>query len=166
LSYEFLFAQQKMLLAGILSAIPINVPFMSAYAGGRIERWSPPGEGVMADPATQPKSRIRAMRLIIDKGACRYDRDRHLDRLLGGYAGVRSGATSDPALTIAKLKRALRSQRQLGRAGHWSYDLNRHFGLLQALKAELARSRAHSMAAAGSNAGAAAGISETGTETS
>ena len=122
----------------------------------------------MADPATQPRSRIRAMRLIIDKGACRYDRDRHLDRLLGGYAGLRSGAAGDPALIIAKLKRALRSQRQMGRAGHWSYDLNRHFGLLQALKAELARSRAHSMAAAGRNAGgaAASGISETGTETS
>ena len=122
----------------------------------------------MAHPPMQPKSRIRAMRLIIDKGACRYDRDRHLARLLGGNSDLWRGAEGDPASTIARLKRALRSQRQLGRAGHWSYDLNRHFGLLQALKAELGRSRAHSMAAVGRNAGAAAasGISETGTDTS
>jgi len=119
----------------------------------------------MTDPGPQPKSRIRAVRALIDKGACRYDRDRHLDRLLGGYADIWSGAARDPALTIAWLKRALRSQRQLGRAGHWSYDLNRHFGLLQALKAELARCRDQTMAAAGKNAGAstASGISETGT---
>ncbi len=122
----------------------------------------------MTGPATQPQSRIRAMRLLIDKGACRYDRDRHLVRLLGGNSELWREAEGDPALNIAKLKRALRSQRQLGRAGHWSYDLNRHFGLLQALKAELAHARAYSMAAAGRNAGAAAasGISETGTETS
>jgi len=122
----------------------------------------------MNNSGPQPKSRIRAMRSLIDKGAERYDRDRHLDRLLGGYAEVWREPASDPALTIARLKRALRSQRQLGRAGHWSYDLNRHFGLLQALNAELARSRAQAMAAAGRKAGktTASGISETGTETS
>jgi hypothetical protein len=106
-------------------------------------------------------SRIRAMRMLIDKGAGRYERNRHLERLLGGHA-------DDPAAAIARLKRALRSQRRLGRGGHWSYDLNRHFGLLQALKAEVARLRAHTTADAGDNAGAstASGASDTGTETS
>lgn len=125
----------------------------------------------MSNEGPQPRRRIRAVRMLIDKGAGRYDPDRHLDRLLGGH-GIWSPATDDPAQTIARLKRALRSQRQLGRAGHWSYDLNRHFGLLQALKAERARARAETMAqtraAAGAKAAAPAvsGISDTGTETS
>jgi len=120
---------------------------------------------------TEPrsKSRIRATRMLIDKGARRYDQSRHLDRLLGPHAAFTGGAATDPAATIARLKRALRSQRQLGRSGDWSYDLNRHFGLLQALKAERARSRAQAMAAAGvkyAGASTAPGISDTGTETS
>jgi hypothetical protein len=108
------------------------------------------------------------MRILIDKGGGRYERNRHLDRLLGGHPGIWRGADSDSAATIARLKRALRSQRQLGRAGHWSYDLNRHFGLLQALKAELAASAPQPAAAASGKAGAstASGICDTGTETS
>ena len=115
----------------------------------------------MSKHEPSPGGRIRAMRLLIDKGAGRYEPNRHLDRLLGGHA-------DDPAAAIARLKRALRSQRRLGRAGHWSYDLNRHFGLLQALKAEVARARAQARADAVDNAGAsmASGASDTGTETS
>jgi hypothetical protein len=123
----------------------------------------------MSHEGPQPRGRIRAVRMLIDKGAGRYDHDRHLDRLLGGH-GIWSPAANDPAQTIARLKRALRSQRRLGKAGHWSYDLNRHFGLLQALKAERARARAlaQTRAAAGARAAApaASGISDTGTETS
>jgi hypothetical protein len=33
----------------------------------------------------------------------------------------------------------LRVERARGRAGHWTYDLNRHIGLLQAMKAEQER---------------------------
>lgn len=112
--------------------------------------------------------RIRAVRMLIDKGAERYERSRHLDRLLGGHAAIWREADSGAAVTIARLKRALRSQRQLGRAGHWSYDLNRHFGLLQALKAELAASARQPAATASDKAGAstASGICDTGTETS
>jgi hypothetical protein len=40
---------------------------------------------------------------------------------------------------VLKLARALRTERARGRAGHWTYDLNRHMGLLQALKAEQER---------------------------
>lgn len=125
----------------------------------------------MSNEGPQPRGRIRAMRMLIDKGAGRYDPDRHLERLLGGH-GVWGPAVNDPAQTIARLERALRSQRQLGKAGHWSYDLNRHFGLLQALKAERARARARGLAQTRAAAGAKAavpatsGISDTGTETS
>ena len=123
----------------------------------------------MSNEGPQPRGRIRAMRMLIDKGAGRYDPNSHLGRLLGGH-GIWGPAASDPAQTIARLKSALRSQRQLGKAGHWSYDLNRHFGLLQALKAERARARAlaQTRGAAGAKAvaPAASGISDTGTETS
>lgn len=122
----------------------------------------------MTSTGPQSRGRIRAMRMLIDKGADRYERNRHLDRLLGGHSGIWRDAGSDSAATIARLKRALRSQRQLGRAGHWSYDLNRHFGLLQALKAELAASGRQPTASASDNAGVstASGICDTGTETS
>jgi len=39
---------------------------------------------------------------------------------------------------LAKLRRALRAERRRGLAGHWSYDLNRHVGLLSAYRGEQA----------------------------
>jgi hypothetical protein len=43
-------------------------------------------------------------------------------------------------LVIGRLASALRRER--ARAGHWTYDLDRHLGLRQALEAEQARRRA------------------------
>ncbi len=43
---------------------------------------------------------------------------------------------------VARLARALRGERQRGKAGHWSYDLNRHIALSQAYRAECAALRA------------------------
>ncbi|MBK1625231.1 hypothetical protein CKO32_16855 [Afifella marina DSM 2698] len=37
---------------------------------------------------------------------------------------------------VAHLKCALRAERRKGRAGHWSYDLNRHIALKTALDVE------------------------------
>jgi hypothetical protein len=37
------------------------------------------------------------MRMLIDKGAGRYDGNRHIERLLGGHADIWSGRSSDPA---------------------------------------------------------------------
>lgn len=37
---------------------------------------------------------------------------------------------------LAKLRRALRAERQRGVGGHWTYDLARHRGLLAAYRAE------------------------------
>ena len=39
---------------------------------------------------------------------------------------------------IALLRRALRQERQRGLAGHWTYDLGRHSGLLACYRTELA----------------------------
>lgn len=40
---------------------------------------------------------------------------------------------------LARLRLALREERQRGRAGHWSYDLARHAALLAAYRAEARR---------------------------
>lgn len=40
---------------------------------------------------------------------------------------------------IHALERALREERRRGRAGHWSYDINRHLALARALRDERAR---------------------------
>jgi hypothetical protein len=43
---------------------------------------------------------------------------------------------ADHARLLAKLRRALRAERQRGIGGHWSYDLARHAQLLRAYRAE------------------------------
>jgi hypothetical protein len=40
---------------------------------------------------------------------------------------------------IERLERRIRTERRLGTLAHWSYDLNRHLGLLTGLKAEQRR---------------------------
>jgi hypothetical protein len=42
----------------------------------------------------------------------------------------------------ALLRKALRAERIRARTGHWAYDLNRHLGLMEALKAERERLKA------------------------
>ena len=39
---------------------------------------------------------------------------------------------------LAELRSALRAERRRALGGHWSYDLNRHLGLISAYKGELA----------------------------
>jgi hypothetical protein len=77
---------------------------------------------------------------VIDTGRQTYERGRMLVRLLP--VGPDDIVGSEPETTrgiVLKLARALRTERARGRAGHWTYDLNRHMGLLQALKAEQER---------------------------
>lgn len=49
------------------------------------------------------------------------------DRSLNGVARI-----------VALLARALRAERQRGKAGHWTYDLSRHLALTNALREERA----------------------------
>jgi hypothetical protein len=82
----------------------------------------------------------RAVDGVIANGCASYDRSRMLVRLLP--VGPDEIAGADPETTrriVLKLARALRAERARGRAGHWTYDLNRHVGLMQALKAEQER---------------------------
>ena len=68
-----------------------------------------------------------------------YVRNNIIPRLLPMVEADLSGP--EPATTRAillKLAGALRSERARGRAGHWTYDLNRHIALNQAHAAEKA----------------------------
>jgi len=70
-------------------------------------------------------------------------RERDLAKLIALWPREIEDRSTKGALHIlSKLRRALRAERTRGLAGHWSYDLNRHLGLLSAFKGELAAYRA------------------------
>lgn len=73
----------------------------------------------------------------IDAGVLRYRRREMLPRLLPiDPADVADDSEDCTKKLCLRLLSALRRERSRGRAGHWSYDLNRHIGLLQAYRAE------------------------------
>ncbi len=77
---------------------------------------------------------------VITAGAETYERATHLPRLLPlGPAEIADTSTSARRRIVARLARALRAERNRGRAGHWTYDLNRHLALSQAYEAECRR---------------------------
>ncbi len=80
-----------------------------------------------------------AVDAVIAAGALSYDRSR-LSRLIPiAPCGAKGGGAAATRAIIRLLARAMRGERARGRAGHWTYDLNRHMGLLQALRAERER---------------------------
>jgi hypothetical protein len=82
----------------------------------------------------------RAVDRVVANGRESYERSRMLVRLLPVGPDEITGAEPETTRRIVlKLAGALRAERARGRAGHWTYDLNRHMGLMQALKAEQGR---------------------------
>lgn len=82
----------------------------------------------------------REVRAVVKIGAAAYDRRTMLPRLLPlGPQEVNAVGAPATRRFCALLARALRAERNRGRSGHWTYDLNRHLGLVQALKAERRR---------------------------
>jgi len=73
-------------------------------------------------------------------GAGSYDRRRDLPGQIrwDPFTGVSANA-AESAEIVARLERALRAERNRARAGHWTYDLNRHIALRQAYMAERER---------------------------
>ena len=66
-----------------------------------------------------------------------YVRQRHLPRILPvGPDEVADESVAGRRRIVARLARALRAERNRGRSGHWTYDLNRHIALRQAYLAE------------------------------
>lgn len=67
-----------------------------------------------------------------------YVRARHLPRLIALWPeDLADESEVGSERILERLRRALRAERRRGRSGHWSYDLNRHLGLIRAYKAEL-----------------------------
>ena len=81
----------------------------------------------------------RAVEAATKPGDAGYDRHRHLPRLVPVGPEELADATRQGRRRILyRLARALRAERVRGRSGHWTYDLNRHLGLIEAYRAERA----------------------------
>ena len=79
----------------------------------------------------------RALRERLFEGCGRYERDRHLPRVIPvGPDEIADLSPGGRTAILRKLARALRAERNRGRSGHWTYDLNRHIALRQAYAAE------------------------------
>lgn len=94
----------------------------------------------MSSPQSQ-HARPSAARHLTAKNAAahNYNRQRDLPGLLAVWPSelsVSDNATH--ARLLARMRRALRLERQRGLAGHWAYDLNRHALLLHAYRVEVA----------------------------
>ena len=79
----------------------------------------------------------RTLRARLFEGCGRYERDRHLPRVIPvGPDEIADVSPGGRTAILRKLARALRAERNRGRSGHWTYDLNRHIALRQAYAAE------------------------------
>ena len=89
-------------------------------------------------PAAELDPDASAIFVTVEAGAGCYVRARDLPRLIALWPQELEDQTSEGSLLIlSKLRRALRAERRRALAGHWSYELNRHLGLMTAYKAEL-----------------------------
>jgi len=94
-------------------------------------------QGIDAEPGAPTPDIFMAM---VEVEARAYVRDRDLPGLIALWPRELADQSPEGSLLIlSKLRRALRAERRRARAGHWSYDLNRHLGLMGAHKGELAR---------------------------
>ena len=88
---------------------------------------------------THTPTPVAALDLNASKADAGYVRARDLPRLLPLWPHELTATTNaDRARLLARLRRALRAERQRGLAGHWTYDLARHAQLLRAYRAEVA----------------------------
>ncbi len=75
----------------------------------------------------------------VHAGATRYDRIKDLPLLIPIETSALCVVDRcQHAALLALLRRALRAERSRGIAGHWTYDLSRHEGLLRAYREECA----------------------------
>ena len=81
-----------------------------------------------------------AVGVVLRHGMEAYDRAAMLPRLIPvGPDEIADDGRRGRITILARLARALRGERARGRAGHWSYSLDRHLALAQALAAERRR---------------------------
>ncbi|WP_172653357.1 DUF6477 family protein [Methyloceanibacter caenitepidi] len=96
----------------------------------------------------------------IANAAARYDRRRHLPKILGtAPQDLVDFSVKGTRALIAGLTRLARNSARAGSAGHWSYDPNNHIEILGALRAERARLATQMQSASDPSIGAAGGKS-------
>lgn len=92
------------------------------------------------DPIAKAPIHHRARHAVdaaISAGIALYRRQTCLPRLLPMLpAELADESDAARRRIVARLARALRAERMRGRAGHWTYDLNRHIALHQAYEGE------------------------------
>jgi len=87
----------------------------------------------------KPSNRSGAHRAPAPGADAGYVRARDLPKLVALWPSeIAAMSLADHARLLAKLRRALRAERQRGLGGHWTYDLARHAQLLRAYRAEAA----------------------------
>ncbi len=109
-----------------------------------------PHANIFKDTSSQTRSRdaercaelsraaVAAVTTALDAEAAAYDRRRALRRFHRLSPQTIAAETKAAAgAVVAELERALRVER--ARINHWSYDLNRHIGLVVAYRAEKVR---------------------------
>ncbi len=90
------------------------------------------GDGAPPPPTTAADRRRH--RAAVIEG---WDRNRMLPRLIPvGPEELADDGREGRLAILRRLTAALRGERVRGRAGHWSYSLDRHIGLVQAVAAE------------------------------
>lgn len=78
-----------------------------------------------------------AVERTVRAGAINYRRDIHLPRLLRLFpAEIPSAEPEATRLVLARLIVEARRERRRARSSHWTYDLNRHIALMQAVSAD------------------------------
>jgi hypothetical protein len=106
----------------------------------------------MTEIALEKRNRIRCARGLaatIERGIAAYRRETHLPRLLPIACSELTNKSDNSTQKLClRLATALRQERVRGRAGHWSYDVNRHLALLEAYRAERAQLTAERIEAA------------------
>ena len=76
---------------------------------------------------------------MAEAGAAAYKRARDLPKLIALWPHeLDDHSPEGRRRVLSKLRSALGAERRRALSGHWSYDLNRHLGLLSAYKGELA----------------------------
>ena len=80
---------------------------------------------------------LASVEAVTAAGVEAYVRRRNLPRILPvGPDEIADESIAGRRRIVASLARALRAERNRRRAGHWTYDLNRHIALRQAYLAE------------------------------
>jgi len=122
-----------------------------AFGRAVVSRFHPRRRAIAAETATPDQGKAHRERITAKRtfgtmaaaGTAAYLRSCDLPKLIALWRHELYDESQEGMFhVLAKLHRALRAERSRGLAGHWSYDLNRHLGLLSAYKGELAALRA------------------------